>query len=203
MQELPSSHPLIGMPCGLAGTKLRMQEDKSKVLPRPHLFPQISTGDLPRISRKPTAGPALTTTQQAPLDLRAQALLPNATQCHPTLPNIAQGARRSGLDFAADIPSPAQNFTFAIWGILGSLLNPARGILSCNVFTLDLAKKKKRADIRQCLRQRDASCSPPLTSRAAWMQGYSPGWWETMFCRICWAWFSKQKLNFSSHLCSS
>lgn len=38
--------------------------------------------------------------------------------------------------------SPMQ-VTFAICGMLGSLLNPARGILSCNVFTLDLTRKKE------------------------------------------------------------
>lgn len=71
-----------------------------------------------------------TTTRQAPLDPRAQALLPNAPE-----------AQRRGL--CCRYPIPAWHFTFAIWGMLGSLLNPARGILSCNVFTLDLAKEEK------------------------------------------------------------
>lgn len=33
--------------------------------------------------------------------------------------------------------------TFAICGMLGSLLSPANGILSCNVFTLDLRRAKR------------------------------------------------------------
>lgn len=39
--------------------------------------------------------------------------------------------------------------TFAICGMFGSLLSPAKGILSCNVFTLDLweAKRERESDI--------------------------------------------------------
>lgn len=81
------------------------------------------------------------------------------------------GGAVSGCSFPVPFPeliqlptqsSPMQ-VTFAICGMLGSLLNPARGILSCNVFTLDLAKKKKRTEAGEDPMQPEAlqpTCPP-------------------------------------------
>lgn len=39
-------------------------------------------------------------------------------------------------------------FTFAIWGTLGNLLSPAKGIRSCTVFTLDLHTFKRWEEVK-------------------------------------------------------
>lgn len=124
------------------------------------------TSDLPRISRKPTAG----NLQQG----QHISLPPNSTQRHPTPPNSTQRRPRPAAQALLPLSQPSWHFTFAIWGMLGSLLNPARGILSCSVFTLDLPEEQKGADAGE-RRGRAAGCSRAHSHRSA-------GCGETTLC---------------------
>lgn len=80
-------------------------------------------------------GPCL----EPPAGSHGQPSLGNLKERLPHRPSMVQALPRAACPHSRH-PVPV---TFAICGMLGSLLNPARGILSCNVFTLDLAKKKK------------------------------------------------------------
>lgn len=120
------------------------------------------------------------------------------------------GGAVSGCSFPVPFPeliqqptqsSPMQ-VTFAICGMLGSLLNPARGILSCNVFTLDLAKKKKKKKEQKLGR---IPCSLRHCSLPAHQQHSSVvcTLQEVLQCGVLLGLVSYQGLHHYSYLCIS
>jgi len=208
-----------------------------KLLPPPHLSPQVSTSDPPRISRKPTVGP------------RAPALPPDATPCHPMPPHAAQchpippdatpccpmpphaALCRPMLPYAAPChpmpphatpcrPMPPKAAQGAAAQTLLPVSQPSLAFYLCNLGdTGELAKPCQGDPLMQRLhfgpntetemsrrwgasKAKGRRCGPPLASpglRAAmlrWLLGNS-----ALLDLL--GLVSKQRLDLSSHLCSS